>query len=581
MRFTEFKQLPSTSDADNQIDSAPDEEEDELDTEAPVPVSIQPPTTQAANNVALSPNPVKTEPAAPAAAVVPATTDSDFGSNIKELLTKTKEMMPDDPKKTIVDKFLSLVASYLPMIDEVTSEAIDVNVASSSDMMLIQNANEAYLNAMIAKVGEQDPETAAKFEAMARDLKNAVSKQKDVIRANLAAIKGIQLNTKGQIAKLDKDIEEVARQFAEKFNVKLIWARNLVGMFSVAIEREDRKKFLDLCLNGEAMDIDKMIAKKQGPIDEVVATQHPEVQKVFKSIKDTLLDISLSTGQRGATGPFEAMLAIMGGATKPSSEEGGDLVIKGKKYEVKSTSITVSSSSLTSGGMSAAWLDAGPQGEVGGSKLRAIATDYIADNFPQVFSSPAFKTRWKSADFLLKGLEDLNAILDGLDKRKTNGAADFLKATMLGFFPNSNKAKTFNFDKCILRMLTAIRARDPQDVAYEQGILALIEYHIGKGNDGFILFNSSIQEYRVITGIDGIIEAVTMNPDESNIHFPSPMTMGSRAKASPAIYYGPRPTSQRGKEYISKFNSDPKRVALIKSNQQRKKEEKTSKSDDE
>ena len=95
------------------------------------------------------------------------------------------------------------------------------------------------------------------------------------------------------------------------------------------------------------------------------------------------------------------------------------------------------------------------------------------------------------------------------------------------------------------------------------------------------MFNSSIQEYRVITGIDGIIEAVTMNPDESNIHFPSPMTMGSRAKASPAIYYGPRPTSQRGKEYISKFNSDPKRVALIKSNQQRKKEEKTSKSDDE
>lgn len=572
MRIREFKQLPPSDDVENDKLELPPEEDDVTEPEqpeepAPAPVAQQPAQTPAAAPAA---TPVP-------AAVVPATTDSNFGNNVKELVAKTAELTPDDPKKSIIDKFLSLVASYLPMVDEVTTEAISVRGASSSDMMLMKNANEAFLNAMIAKVAESDPETAAKFEAMARDLVSAVSKEKDVIRANLAAVKGIQLNTKGQIAKLDKDIEEVARQFAEKFNVKLIWARNLVGMFSVAIEREDRKKFLDLCLAGEAMDIDKMIASKQGPIDEVVATQHPEVQKVFQSIKDTLLDISLSTGQRGATGPFEAMLAIMGGATKPSNEEGGDLVIKGQKYEVKSTSITVSSSSLTSGGMSAAWLDAGPQGEVGGSKLRAIATEYIADNFPQLFASPAFKARWKTADFLTKGLEDLNAILDGMEKRKPGGAAGFLKATMLGFFPNSDKAKTFNFNKCILRMLAAIREYDAQAVAKEQGILALLEYHIGKGNDGFILFNSSVQEYRVISGLDGIIEAVTMPSEESNIHFPSPMTMGTRAKASPAIYYGPHPTSKRGKEYITKFNSDPKRAALVKANLERKKQEKTAK----
>jgi hypothetical protein len=577
MRIREFKQTQPSDLENDELESPP--EEDEVGTDepeqpdSPEPVVSQPPTPAPSATPITAPTITEPIPAA----VVPATTDSNFGSDVKELIAKNAELTPGDPKKSIIDKFLSLVASYLPMVDEVTSEAISISKLSSSDMMLVTNANIEYLNAMIAKIAESDPETAAKFEAMARDLISVVSKDKNVIRANLAAIKGIQLNTKGQIAKLDKDIEEVARQFAEKFNVKLIWARNLVGMFSVAIEREDRKKFLDLCLAGEAMDINKMITAKQGPIDEVVATQHPEVQKVFQSIKDTLLDISLSTGQRGATGPFEAMLAIMGGATKPSNEEGGDLVIKGLKYEVKSTSITVSSSSLTSGGMSAAWLDAGPQGEVGGSKLRAIATDYISDNFPQLFASPAFKARWKTADFLSKGLEDLNAILDGMEKRKPGGAAGFLKSTMLGFFPNSDKAKTFNFNKCILRMLAGIRAYEPHAVAKEQGILALIEYHIGKGNDGFILFNSSIQEYRVITGIDGIIEAVTMSPDESNIHFPSPMTMGTRAKASPAIYYGPHPTSSRGKEYITKFNSDPKRAALVKSNLERKKQEKQSK----
>lgn len=584
MRIREFKQsTPSTNPKTNDI---PDPEEDEIEPEDQVepadevePVDVTNPAPQVQKQPVPAPAPASTatttsEPGSIPAAVVPATIDSEFGSNVKELIAKTETLEENDPKKIVIEKFLSLVASYLPVVEEVTSEAINVRGTSSSDLMLMKNANEAYLNAMIAAVGEADPETASKFEALARDLLIAVSKEKSVIRANLAAIKGIQLNTKGQIAKLDKDIEEVARQFAEKFNVKLIWARNLVGMFSVAIEREDRKKFLDLCLAGEAMDIDKMIATKQGPIDEVVATQHPEVQKVFQSIKDTLLDISLSTGQRGATGPFEAMLAIMGGATKPSSEEGGDLVIKGLKYEVKSTSITVSASSLASGGMSAAWLDAGPQGEVGGSKLRAIATDYINDNFPTMASDARFKARWKNADFLLKGLDDLNAVLDGMDNRKANGAAGFLKSVMLGFFPNSNKSKSFNFNKCIVRMLNGIREKDPQAVAKEQGILALIEYHIGKGNDGFILFNSSIQEYRVISGIDGIVEAVTMSPDLSNIHFPTPMTMGSRAKASPAIYYGPHPTSKRGKEYITKFNSDPKRIALVKSNMERKKQQK-------
>jgi hypothetical protein len=117
-------------------------------------------------------------------------------------------------------------------------------------------------------------------------------------------------------------------------------------------------------------------------------------------------------------------------------------------------------------------------------------------------------------------------------------------------------------------MLKQITEQNARGVAREQGILGLIEYMKGKGNDGFIFFNSSFQEYRVISGLSGLLEAIEMDTNESNIHFITPMSMGNRPKASPAIYYGPDPTSPKGKEYILKVNSDPKRMAIIAANKE-------------
>jgi hypothetical protein len=91
--------------------------------------------------------------------------------------------------------------------------------------------------------------------------------------------------------------------------------------------------------------------------------------------------------------------------------------------------------------------------------------------------------------------------------------------------------------------------------------MALLEYHLGKGNDGFIFFNSSVQEFKIFEGVKGILE-VASSP--GNVHFQSPMTMGKSQKCSPGIYYGPSPSSEVAKKYFKMYNSDPERVARRK-----------------
>jgi hypothetical protein len=357
----------------------------------------------------------------------------------------------------ILDKFLSTVGSYfIDFNASKLSETIDFekNLAKGN-MASIFGANEVTINEFVNYVSDINPNAGANLQELAAAFVKTLSQNKNIIRANLAAIAGIELNTKGQIARLDGDIEANAQKFAKKFNVKPIWARNLVGMFSIAIEREDRKKFLDLCLDGKAMSIETMIKNKQGSIDTVVAMDQPEIAKVFKHIKETLLDISLSTGQRGATGPFEAMLAIMGGAEKPKNDEGGDVKIGGKKFEVKSTSISVSSTSAGSGSGTPGWLDAGPKGEVGASKLREIADSWVKKNTPSLVTNKKFNELWKKADFIESGLPNLNEIFRYFEASSAGSPKKFLAHCMLTFFPNC-KIKEWDFNRAITRMLKHI-----------------------------------------------------------------------------------------------------------------------------
>ncbi len=505
-----------------------------------------------------------------------------FGEHVKNLVKKEQLLPTDDPKKEAISKFLSIVDRMISVTtddsvqEETSTKRVIKPSGAPSNVSYVRNANAAYLNEWIKTIGNKFPGkqfTAQELMELAAtmDLELQVSSSPAVKKAVTSAIKGIQLNTKGEIGALDADIEAMANEFVKRFGVKLIWARNIVGMFGQSIDRKDRQRFLQACLKGEALDINKMITMGEGSIDEVVTTIIPKVKDVFKSVKDTLLDISLSTGQRGATGPFEALLAIMGGARKPAAGEGGDIKLQDdRKFEVKSTSLTPSSKLKKdgtlpgTGGNTTAWLDSTAGGELSGSVLRSYGTEFLSN---LKIRNSNFMQYWKASDFRRDGLENFNKVLEIINKSNRTNGAKLIYAMMSKSFPSIANVKGYNFLKDIIAIETAIRKREPREIAKIQGIMALLEYHVGKGNDGFIFFNSSTQEFKIFEGIEGIMKLAS---DSGNVHFTSPMTMGKSQKCSPGIYYGPEPTSPKAKEYFEKYNSDPERVKRYVKAQQEK-----------
>lgn len=493
----------------------------------------------------------------------PARTPANFGQEFVSLVDKTKGLPNNSPARVALYHLYRSLAS-LPAASQ--KESIETQ---NSNFAAMDNVTAEAMNELMRRLQMENPVLAKQAADILHKTnleQGPISSAPAVQKAKLSAIKTIELNTKGEIGKLDADIEAMAQEFVKRFGVKLIWARNIVGMFGSNIPREDRNIFLKACINGNALDIPKMLQTKNGSIDEVVNTSVPKLKEVYASVKETLLDISLSTGQRGATGPFEALLAIMGGAKKPKSDEGGDLVIAGRKYEVKSTSLTptskVNSKGIlpNTGGATNAWLDSGPGGEVGGSFLRKIADEWMMAKLPSLMTNPTFKSVWSSADFRSKKLENLATAIRIMDKKRPNSGTELVSYMMSTFFPSAVDAKGFDFNKSINKIMQGIALEDPTAIANEQGTMALIAYHLGKGNDGFIFFNSSTQEYRILDGLKDILKAAR-DPSVFDMKF-TPMTMSNAPKASPGLYFGPEPASEIAKNYFKKYNSDPTRVAL-------------------
>jgi hypothetical protein len=508
-------------------------------------------------------NPMGQTTSQPVAAPARAPVSTNFGQEFVSLVDKTKGLPDNNPARVAL---YHLYRSLLALPAESQTESIETQ---SSNVAALDNVTAEVMNELIRRLQMSNPtlakEVADELHKAAQE-QGPISTAPSVQKAKVSAMKTIELNTKGEIGRQDADIEAMAQEFVKRFGVKLIWARNIVGMFGSNIPREDRDAFLKACVSGHALDIPKMLKNKSGSIDDVVNTEVPKLKEVYASVKETLLDISLSTGQRGATGPFEALLAIMGGAKKPKNDEGGDLVIAGKKYEVKSTSLTPTSKVNSkgvlpnTGGATNAWLDSGPGGEVGGSFLRKIADEWMMAKLPSLMTNPNFKAVWKDADFRSKKLPNLATAIEIIDKKRPNGGIELVSYMMSKFFPSAVGAKGFDFDASIKKIMQGIRFDDPSLIANEQGTMALIAYHLGKGNDGFIFFNSSTQEYRILDGLKDILKAAR-NPSAFDMKF-TPMTMSNAPKASPGLYFGPEPSSEIAKNYFKQYNSDPTRVAL-------------------
>ena len=519
----------------------------------------------------------------PVAPTQPSSESLTFINNLA-YLKLVKNNLPAD-MQLLISKLSSVVDGMIRAVLPLSEGELD-SVGITAGALMLDKVRMLYAQATHTNDWAKFKEIMADVANVTKEAKSiqqSVIKDPTFKKAATAAIKSIQLDTRGQFVIKDTEIKQLADNFAKRFGLKPIWARNLIGMFDISVKHEDRVKFLKACESGEALDISAMIKQGHGSIEDVVTTKVPGLREVFKSLKETLLDITLSTGQRGATGPFEALVAIMGGGRKPTTQEGGDIVVKNTvngvtkdvKLELKAGSITVKASTGKVGGLSGAWLDSTAGGEMSPSYLRKVANDWLANNFPLAFKNPQLAELWKGSDFrpgqAKKGnpapiLAKFKEFLTLSDKKKP-GLSDALIGSMMAtMFPSITNIKGYDFSAAVTNIVDGIKELDNKKIAKEQGIMALLEYIAGKGNDGFLLFNSSTQEYKIIMGLKGVLNLYKSNSldvEKSLVRFNDTMTMlGSSTKCSPGIYFGPDNTSNRAKEYAEKYMSDPGRVKL-------------------
>jgi len=408
-----------------------------------------------------------------------------------------------------------------------------------------------------------DPDIRTKIEAMLSKTETLVAIANDpgVKKAFIRHDTSTRLSVEEKFVKRDAKLEALAQQKSADLGMPIRWARNLIGMFGTATEMtinsNAREAFLEACANDTALDLKSMMQAKQGKIEDFVLNQPPEIKQVFKAIKSTLLDISLSTGQGAATGPFEALLAIMGGAKKAAT---GDLLINGKKYEVKSCSISIKETTTKkngtslAGGNSNAWLDA--SSEIAPSAARNIFAGVIKSKgiSPSILSD--------DADFR-PGMQALSGPLSHManflsNKNVVASAKDIIYDFHATLYPDIVKLplSIYNFRTACNRILAGIYSLKAEDVAKEQGIMAMLQYRMGAYESGFVLYNSSTQTFRVIDEPQDIVALLKEKGTggDYQVNFQkSTITIAKKSsgrKSAPGIYFGPSANSPAGEKYI-------------------------------
>ena len=478
----------------------------------------------------------------------PASPEAQQGiKELQSLVTSASTLPPDDPARLAVQKLLNTIA--LKASGQLAQEAV---APVGSRLAVTEDVLVAF--------AKMSPEEQEKTLAAIRAGQGAVAAAKKIVRSGgvgkafKALETKIKLDTQGSIVKMDKELEDQAKEIAESLHLDIKWARNLIGMFGVSISREDRNAFIAACREGTALDMPRMFLDKEGKLEDYITQNPPSIKQVFQSVKTTLLDISLSSGQGAATGPFEAMLAIMGGAKKA---EKGDLLINDKKYEVKSSSVSVGKSGASN---SNAWLDA--TGEVAPSLVRTQFKQLIEQQSPNSIKTPKGKELFIKSDFRPMGIESLAALMKTV--AKPNQMMFSLHSSL---FPDSAKIETaeYSFKNSVKSIVSAIQNQDTPEIAKQQGIMAMLQYAAGPYQSGFILYNSSFQMFKIIDTVEDVA-AMAADPDSQGVHFESKgITMGKSRKSSPGIYYGPVASSPEGKTYATQVKQSPEYMKKYKS----------------
>jgi hypothetical protein len=469
-----------------------------------------------------------------------------------QLWTNASKLPEDNVVRNFVFKLFQTFSSL-----SYENELKESGEILSTQHNLIKQSVIAYLTMI-------DSPELEKAKAMLEQTETLVALANDegVKKAFIRHDTGTRLTVEEQFVKRDSELEALAQEKSKDLGMPIRWARNLIGMFGTAtsmkIDPEARREFMLACSQNRALDLPGMMEAKQGKLEDFVLQDPPAIKEVFQAIKSTLLDISLSTGQGAATGPFEALLAIMGGAQKAPT---GDLIINGKKYEVKSCSISIKETTTKkngtslAGGNSNAWLDA--SSEIAPAKAR--------ETFKGIIKSKGIKESLlpDEADFR-PGMQIESGPLSHMANFLLhNNVAPYAKEIIYDFhaelYPDIVKLplSVYNYRTACNRILAAIvTTLDAGAVAKEQGIMAMLQYRMGEYESGFILYNSSTQTFRVIDEPQDIVSLLREKgtAGDYQVNFQkSTITIAKKSsgrKSAPGIYFGPSANSPAGEKYI-------------------------------
>jgi len=111
-------------------------------------------------------------------------------------------------------------------------------------------------------------------------LSKAISKNKEVRKQWHALSTKYKLDERGEIVKMDKELEAKAKSIQTRLHMDKKWIRNLIGMFGMEIPRDDKISFLEACEAGTALNIPAMFKIKKA-ILKIILPNHLQVLSRF------------------------------------------------------------------------------------------------------------------------------------------------------------------------------------------------------------------------------------------------------------------------------------------------------------
>jgi len=445
------------------------------------------------------------------------------GNEIVNKLEIIQQEVHDDPSKAGPIKLkLQALSRWVdallkkheePMTPELTeSPETDVDSVDAITQKLIQDITQA--------LPASSPEYAAIRSRIEQILIDATKE---------AHVAGVVAGKKAAVAEgdaLTASVKEMLHKFTPIPSDKLV--DTYVGIFRRRkIDTEDAIAFLKIAANKEKsiIDMKSLISSGKGKIDDFVdSAQQPVFEKVISDFIEVQPDTSSEVGKG------ELAFILLGDFTIKLSK--GDLMINGKKYEVKSSGPSGTGRSGSVMGASAL-----VTGKVAWPMVKNILEGY---GFREFFYPGTKVPRFKLTQ---KGLADYNKEFDRLGKKLSKKDRAKLLTDMLSV-PYKWAVDEISRPMVLSKVESMIDSDGHIDTSYRGDFMKYVGYLAAymyrqdgeeSGKDHFLFFNRYSRSFRVFAATQ--FEKEILKPNSVFSFVNGVNWNNGQARASPEFYF--------------------------------------------